>query len=120
MKSLRPAAALAMLLLTLGCDDDPAEPSAPADATYSTEGTIERLPREGADRREVSIAHEEIPSFRDREGEPVGMEAMTMQFEVAPAVTLDGIEPGERVRFTFEVRWDSRPMLYVIELTEVP
>ena len=118
MVPLRPV--LALLLLANACGDDGRAPSAPPDATYTAEGRVDRLPRAGADVREVSIAHEAIPGFRDREGDPVGMEAMTMQFEVAPDVSLDGVSAGDRVRFTFEVRWDTRPMLYVTELSGVP
>lgn len=105
------------LLVAVACgDDDHRTPTSPADQTYTVEGQVERLPREGAQIREISIAHEAIPTFVDREGAQVGMEAMTMQFEVAPAVSLDGVAPGDRVRFTFEVRWNARPMLYVTEL----
>lgn len=111
---------LALLLLTVSlpaCGDDDG-PETPADGTYLVEGVVETLPREGADRREISIAHEEIPDFVGREGEEVGMEAMTMQFVVAPDVDLEDIAAGDRVEFTFEVRWNDRPMLYITRLHE--
>jgi Cu/Ag efflux protein CusF len=117
MFPLRPV--LAWLLLAGACGDEPrARPAVPADATYTAEGRVARLPPESAEIREVSIAHEAIAGFRDREGHTVGMEAMTMQFEVAPDVSFEGIAAGDRIRFTFEVRWESRPMLYVTELSE--
>ncbi len=113
-------ASVPILLLALAAcgDDEPKGPATPADQTYTVEGTVESLPREGAEHREMSIAHEEIPEFVDREGERVGMHAMSMQFEVSPRVDLEGIEPGDRVRFTFEVRWDEQPMLWITELSE--
>ena len=106
---------LCALLLLGACGDDDG-PATPPDGTYLVEGTVESLPREGAERREISIAHEAIPDFVNREGEEVGMDAMTMQFVVAPDVDLEGIAAGDPVEFTFEVRWNDRPMLYVTRL----
>lgn len=118
MLMLRVAAA-ACSLIAAACGDDDRTPTTPPDQTYTTEGRVERLPRRGAEIRDISIAHEAIPEFRDREGREVGMEAMTMQFEVAEPVSLAGLAPGDRVRFTFEIRWNARPMLYVTEIDEV-
>jgi Cu/Ag efflux protein CusF len=102
-------------LLAAACGADAAPPG-PADQTLTASGTVETLPHEGSDRREIAIAHDAIPDFRDREGAVVGMDAMTMQFELADGISLAGVSPGDRVRFTFEVRWDARPMLYVTAL----
>lgn len=112
--------ALAAALPACSCGDHDADrPTTPADATYEgITGVVEAMPREGADRREISIAHEAIPSFVDREGEEVGMDAMTMQFAVSSDVNLDGVETGDAVSFDFEVRWDDRPMLLVTRLEE--
>ncbi len=40
--------------------------------------------------RQVTIKHQDIPGF---------MKAMTMTFELAPGLALDGIEPGTTVDF---------------------
>jgi protein SCO1/2 len=68
---------------TLGC-------GAPARETYEVRGLVEAVDPSGA---QLKVAHEEIPGF---------MPAMTMNFDVAPASLLEGIEPGMRVRFTLE------------------
>lgn len=106
------------LLAASACGDDDGGPSTPADATYQTAGVVEALPREGADRPEISIAHEDLPTFVNREGEQVGMQAMTMQFVVGEGVDLEGVEVGDSVSFTFEVRWNARPMLLITRLEE--
>jgi len=115
MRVMAPVLLLAASLSACGDDDGP---SSPPDGTYQVEGVVETLPREGADRREMSIAHEAIPDFVGRDGDVVGMEAMTMQFVLASDVDLDDVEVGDRIDFTFEVRWDERPMLYVTRLRE--
>ena len=91
---------------------------APADATYSTRGQVVEVPR---DRNgELSVHHEAVADFRDREGKPSHMDSMSMPFAVAPEVSLAGIAPGDKVAMTFEVRWDSLPTLRIVKLSELP
>ena len=109
-------AALALLSLTAAaCGGSPRSAStarteatlaAPAaDASYRVRGEIARLPSEpGGD---VSIRHESIPEFRDREGKVVGMMAMVMPFEVEPDGSLAGLAAGDRVEFRLELRWNA-------------
>jgi len=107
---LRPFAALALpLLLATAC----AQPEAtvpPPDATYSVRGEIAKMP--GGASSELWIQHEAIPDFRNDKGETVGMESMTMPFPVGAGVSLEGLAPGDRVAFDFEVRWQGsgRPL----------
>lgn len=104
-------------LTSAGCGDDDG-PSTPPDGSYDVAGVVESLPRDGADRREMTVAHEEIPDFVGRDGQEVGMEAMTMQFVVAQDVDLEGVAVGDGVDLTFEVRWNDRPMLLITRLEE--
>jgi len=99
---------------TLACR----ERLAPADATYSARGEVVELPasRSGA----MTIHHESVPGFRDRQGKPSHMDSMAMPFAVADGVSLDGIAAGDKVAFTFEVRWKSEPALRVTKLEKLP
>lgn len=91
---------------------------APADATYSTRGQVIDVPKDAAG--ELSVHHEAVRDFRDREGKPEHMDSMSMPFAVAPEVSLAGVAPGDKVEMTFEVRWDSQPTLRVVKLHELP
>jgi len=58
-----------------------------AEQDYEVTGIVEGVDPPG---RQVTIAHDPIPGF---------MPAMTMNFDVASAELLDGVEPGSRVHF---------------------
>jgi protein SCO1/2 len=75
--------ALAALGLLVAC-------GLPANETYRVEGSVRSVDPSA---RQVTLAHDEIPGF---------MPAMTMNFDVAPAVSLDALRPGARVRFELE------------------
>jgi len=111
---LRLAASLAVALALpslAGCRPASAPAgSAPAQAKrYTVRGEVVRLPEAGApsQSQEVSIRHEAIPDFEDRQGAVVGMSAMVMPFRVGSGVSLAGLEPGDRIRFRFAVDWSS-------------
>lgn len=90
----------------------------PPDATYEVRGQVLQLPagRGG----ELTVHHETVADFRDRQGEPSPMESMSMPFAVAPAVSLADVAPGDKVEMTFEVRWRHMPTLRVVALRELP
>ena len=89
-----------------------------ADASYRVRGQVVDVPREG--RGDLTVHHETIAEFRDREGKPSEMESMSMPFAVAPGVSLAGIAPGDKVEMTFEVRWEGDVPLLVTALRELP
>jgi Cu/Ag efflux protein CusF len=91
---------------------------APADATYSTRGQVVEVPRDV--NGELSVHHEAVADFRDRDGKPSHMDSMSMPFAVSHDVSLAGIAPGDKVAMTFEVRWDSPPTLRIVKLSELP
>jgi Cu/Ag efflux protein CusF len=105
----RSAAAL-LLLLAAACGSD--KPAAPPER-YEVKGEIMRLP--SAEKPEVLIRHEAIPTFKDEAGKVVGMEAMTMPFALAEGVVADGLATGDAVEFTLEVNWalDKGPVRVV-------
>ena len=103
-----------LLAATLvGCGGEPAAPP----ETYTTRGIVRQVGMgtpggEG----EVLIHHEAIASFRDDRGEVVGMESMAMPFTVAEPSLAEGLEAGDRIGFTFEVRWEGGPPLQLTTL----
>ncbi|MBW2240805.1 MAG: copper-binding protein [Deltaproteobacteria bacterium] len=64
-------------------------------------GTVNSI---AADERKINITHDPIPAL--------GWPEMTMDFQLADAVTLEGIEPGQKVEFRLRKRADGA---YVIE-----
>jgi len=85
-RRVRRAAAVALLAAALACERGP--------ELYDAVGVVEDV---RADLGQVMIDHEEIPGL---------MPAMTMNFDVADPALLQGVEPGQRVRFrlSFENR----------------
>lgn len=97
-------AACAALALSLACRDAAPERAGPA-RRYTVRGEVVRV---GA--RELAIRHEPIPDFADRSGAVVGMSAMVMPFPVAEGVSLAGLVPGAKIRFTFLMDWERNRM----------
>lgn len=111
---------VALLALSLAACDRGAKPgSAPGpDQTYTVRGRIERLPgAEGA----MVVHHEAIPEFVGKDGRVVGMREMSMEFpQVAPDAGVEGVEAGQGVNLTFEVRWDATPRTRVTRVEVLP
>lgn len=122
----RPVVAAVLLSLGLtaaGCGGAEPEPEAeaePPDQTYTLRGEVVGLPQEREEPRQLRVHHEALPEFVGFEGEVVGMASMTMPFPLADPVDLEGIEVGDKVEMTFEVRWEGSPPLRVVELRELP
>ncbi|HEX6200701.1 MAG TPA: copper-binding protein [Thermoanaerobaculia bacterium] len=121
--TLLPALLVAALLGCGGGERVPAEDAVtdPPDQTYSVRGEVVALPDERRpDDRQLRVRHESIPDFVGFEGEVVGMASMSMPFPLATAVDLEGVEPGDPVEMTFEVRWEGTPPIRIVELEELP
>jgi hypothetical protein len=121
------AVTLLALFATLpACDNSAEAPPAidltdPANYTegqsYTVRGEITQLPDAGPPPAELKIRHEHIPDFIGKTGEVFvnsdgtpGMRAMNMGFPyLAPTVALDEYTVGDKVEFTFLVRWDTDP-----------
>ena len=102
------ALACACALACASCGDDLGR----ADAVYRVRGQVVSQDGTGADAR-VVVAHEAIPSFKDRDGKLGRMPAMTMAFNMAPDVPAPKLTPGSRWQLTFEVRWRREPVLRI-------
>ncbi|MEQ9453316.1 MAG: copper-binding protein [Phycisphaeraceae bacterium] len=124
----RPLVLTALIALPLGltaCDqassEQPAVPAADAEAaridTYTVRGQVVTLPTET--NRQVQVAHEAIPGFKNKAGEVVGMSTMTMPFPVNDAISLDGVDQGDAIELVFSVNWQSADYT-VTSITELP
>lgn len=109
------AASLLMTALT-GCHRKEKLP--PPDHTYTDRGVLVQLPdqQEG----DLMIQHESIEHFIDQDGHETVMKSMVMPFTPAKDLSLEGLSPGDKVAFTFEVRWKSEPMLRVVKIHKLP
>ena len=67
-----------------------------------TEGVVERVDREHS---EVVVNHGDLPNL--------GMEAMTMGFAVADKRMLDRLKPGDKVRFSAEIKNGEATVTYI-------
>jgi Cu/Ag efflux protein CusF len=113
----RPFATLLLTGLVAACGGAHA-PAAGPDATYAMRGEIVRLP--DAEAREIWIRHEAVPDFKDADGKVVGMESMTMPFDLAPGAGIDGLAVGDRVSFRLEMRWQGASPAVVTALEKLP
>lgn len=113
-------AVCAWCLLSVSCEKKQAA-LAPADQTYTVPGTIQALPVPGDVRQPLKIHHELIPHFVGSDGRVIGMPEMSMPFpDVAPGVDLSSLTVGQRVEFTFEVRWKSEPRSLITRIVPGP
>jgi Cu/Ag efflux protein CusF len=116
---MRPLAAASLALAALaaaGCGGG--ETLSPPDATYTVRGQVLDVPHQAGG--DLTVHHEAVPDFRDRQGKPSVMDSMSMPFTVAKDVSLAGIAPGDKVELTFEVRWEGDPTLRAVEVVELP
>jgi len=91
----------------------------PPDAVYTVRGVITALPQQSRN-GEMRVHHEAIPDFTDRDGNVVGMRSMTMPFPLAPDVSTDGLQLGDKIRFRLEVRWNVGPTVRIASLELLP
>jgi Cu/Ag efflux protein CusF len=99
---------IALAAIGASCSREPALP--PADQSYTVRGLIAGLPSPDRPASELTIRHEPIPTFMDRDGKRIGMDSMEMPFTPAKGVSLSGLAVGDPVEFTFEVRWKGSPV----------
>jgi hypothetical protein len=91
------------------------KPADPADAVYDVRGRVEAL-----DAETVQVAHEAIPAFKDRDGNPSAMPAMTMPFALDPSVDRSKLTPKSLWQFRVEIHWSHAPGMRVVSATPLP
>lgn len=88
--------------------------------TYTTRGQVVQLPDPANPGTGLTLNHEAVDQFMDRQGEIVGMDPMSMPFPVAKGVSLDGIQVGDVVEFKLHVDWNAEPAAQITEVRELP
>jgi hypothetical protein len=140
-RTLCSTAAVAVAVgLVFGCSkSEPAVPQpdtpaaqAPDDGllrhSYTVRGLVVVVPSAGRPMDDLEIRHEAIPDYKTRDGTVfvnskgvTGMGSMTMGFPVAEGVSLEGIDPGDKIEFVLVTTWgETYPDYAVTEIRELP
>jgi hypothetical protein len=108
-------ALLGLIALSLaGCGREPTK----TDARYHLRGVVAAISGSGPD-AELSIHHEAIPNFKDRDGHASQMASMTMIFGLAPSLSAASLRVGDKIAFDFDLRWSTSPALLITKLTKL-
>lgn len=115
------AGVVALIGLLLGCSAEADDSSSQAVIHgYTVRGRIVQLPDPSNPVSELSIHHEAIDDFKLGDGTPEPMRAMTMPFPPADGVSLQGLEVGDVVEFSFEVQWEPSPGMSLTAIKKLP
>jgi hypothetical protein len=90
-----------------------------ADGHYHARGVVAAISGSAPD-AELSIHHEAIPRFKDRDGHATTMASMTMIFGLAEPSARAGLHVGDKLAFEFDLRWNARPVLLITKLAKLP
>lgn len=123
-----PAAIICAGLVLAACSErapNQPPPTAPDQIYRGVRGVVTDLPDPSRPVSNFTIHHERIDDFVNGAGEVVGMTEMQMPFPLAEGVSIEGLAIGDKLSFTFEVRWDrSRtpplPSWHLTEWTRLP
>lgn len=97
-----------------------AVPARTPDAEYTVRGRVRTVPVPGNPLTQLSIEHEAIPAFTNKDGKVVGMGRMTMHFPPARGLDVSGLKPGEAVEVSFKVWWGEVPSYLLTAFTRLP
>jgi Cu/Ag efflux protein CusF len=109
------AVLFALLPLAAGCSRSE---EARRGNTYTMRAQVEGTPAQGS--REVYVTHEPIDNYVGREGKVKGMDSMTMPFQVAEGVSLEGIESGDVIEAQLHVDWEADLPVQITGIRELP
>ncbi len=113
-----PALVLVLPALLAGCSK-PGKAGA-AGRDYTLRGVVRQLPDPKDPGTSFYLEHEAIPNFVNREGEASEMMSMTMPFDLARGVSLDGVAVGDPVEATMHVDWEADRPVELTRLAELP
>lgn len=107
---------LLLLIAVTACERQPEAPP----ETYRVRALVRHLPKSDDPRPEILVRHEAIPSFKNEDGDVVGMDTMSMPFPLADTSLITGVEVGDRVEMAFEVSWHGGNPLKVTTIERLP
>lgn len=91
--------------------------------TYTVRGQVTQLPDPDSPGTGLYLNHEAIDQFMSRDGEVVGMDPMTMSFQVDEKVPLQDIQVGDVIEFELRVDWGAAPPdneAEIVRIRELP
>jgi Cu/Ag efflux protein CusF len=86
---------------------------------YHARGIVEHVDDSDGE-TSLSIHHEAVSKFFDREDQPSQMASMTMIFGVDATVPKSLLRVGKKLAFDFDVRWDKAPALLLVHAEALP
>jgi Cu/Ag efflux protein CusF len=107
--------AAAVLLLAAGCAG-----KGGSGRDYTVRGQVRQIPDPATPGSGLYLSHEAIDDWAGRSGKVEGMDPMTMPFEVADGVSLEGIEPTDVIEFTLHVDWEADTPVEITHIRELP
>ncbi|HKV09386.1 MAG TPA: copper-binding protein [Thermoanaerobaculia bacterium] len=107
---------MAVLLLAAGCTAQGGGPG----RDYTVRGQVRQLPDPATPGSGLYLSHEAIDDWVGRSGEVEGMDPMTMPFEVADGVSLEGIQVADVIEFTLHVDWKADVPVEITRIRELP
>jgi copper binding protein CusF len=84
---------------------------------YTVRGLLVQPPGSGSG---VYLYHQAIDDWVGRDGKVAGMDAMAMQYPVAPGVSLAGFHANDKVEITVHSDWQSDTPVEVIRIRKLP
>lgn len=87
---------------------------------YTVQGIVRSAPAATKAGKSITILHQAIPRFKNRDGEETGMMSMAMPFQVAAEVGEIPLAVGDKVEFTFDVDWEAQNPTTIVKMTKLP
>jgi len=87
---------------------------------YTIQGIVRSAPAANKAGKSITILHQAIPTFKNRDGEETGMMSMAMPFQVAAEVGELSLAVGDKVEFTFDVDWEAQNPTTIVKITKLP
>lgn len=87
---------------------------------YTVRGQVTQLPDPNNPGTGLYLNHEAIDDYTSRDGEVVGMDPMTMSFQVDEKVPLQDIQVGDVIEFDLRVDWEAETEVEIVSIRELP
>ena len=85
---------------------------------YNTRGLVVAVARDAGE-TVVTLHHEAIPAFKDRDGKAANMASMKMNFSLGTTPAPD-VQAGDKLAIDFDVHWSGGPPLRITRHQKLP